>query len=94
MHSQIPYIRVFISSPGDVSEERKLALDAIEFLPNRPSFRDRVAFRVVAWDKPGAGTAMLGSLTPQEAINDGLPKPEDCEIVCVSSVHGIGSSTS
>jgi hypothetical protein len=53
MPDQIPYIRVFISSPGDVSAERKIALDVIDYFPNRPAFRDRVAFRVVAWDKPG-----------------------------------------
>ncbi len=79
----IPYIRVFISSPGDVSAERKIALDVIDYFPNRPAYREKVAFRVVAWDKPGAGTAMLGTLTPQEAINRGLPKPSECDIVIV-----------
>ncbi len=83
MAEKIPYIRVFISSPGDVNAERKIALDAIEYFPNRPAYREKVAFRVVAWDKPGAGTAMLGTLTPQEAINRGLPKPSDCDIVIV-----------
>lgn len=83
MTNQIPYIRVFLSSPGDVNEERKIALEIMEYLPNRPAFRDRVAFRVVAWDKPGAGAAMRATLTPQEAINRGLPKPEDCEIAIV-----------
>jgi formylglycine-generating enzyme required for sulfatase activity len=83
MAEKIPYIRVFISSPGDVNAERKIALDAIEYFPNRPTYREKVAFRVVAWDKPGAGTAMLGTLTPQEAINRGLPKPSECDIVIV-----------
>ncbi|GAB4528060.1 MAG: hypothetical protein OHK0046_46530 [Anaerolineae bacterium] len=83
MPDQIPYIRVFISSPGDVNAERKIALDVIDYFPNRPAYREKVAFRVVAWDKPGAGTAMLGTLTPQEAINRGLPKPSECDIVIV-----------
>ncbi len=83
MAEKIPYIRVFISSPGDVNAERKIALDAIDYFPNRPAYREKVAFRVVAWDKPGAGTAMLGTLTPQEAINRGLPKPSECDIVIV-----------
>jgi len=83
MADRIPYIRVFISSPGDVSAERKIALDVIDYFPNRPAYREKVAFRVVAWDKPGAGTAMLGTLTPQEAINRGLPKPSECDIVIV-----------
>ena len=83
MADTIPYIRVFISSPGDVNAERKIALDVIDYFPNRPAYREKVAFRVVAWDKPGAGTAMLGTLTPQEAINRGLPKPSECDIVIV-----------
>ncbi len=83
MTDKIPYIRVFISSPGDVNDERKIALDVIEQLPYQPVFRDKVAFRIVAWDKKGAGTSMRMSMTPQDAINRGLPKPSDCDIVVV-----------
>jgi energy-coupling factor transporter ATP-binding protein EcfA2 len=77
------FVRIFLSSPGDVSEERKIASGIIERLPNRPSFREKVMFRVVAWDKPGGDTAMRGTMTPQEAINEGLPKPSECDLVLV-----------
>ena len=83
MRQTVPYLRVFVSSPGDVMAERKIALDVIERLQYRPVFRDKVAFRVIAWDKPGAGTPMRATLTPQEAINQGLPKPSECDIVIV-----------
>lgn len=83
MPEQIPFIRIFISSPGDVNDERKLALEVIEQLPYRPTFREKVAFRVIAWDKPGAGTPMRATLTPQDAINKGLPMPAECDIVIV-----------
>ncbi len=83
MPVQIPQIRVFLSSPADVKEERQIALEVIEHLPNRPAFREKVAFRVIAWDKPGAGISMRATLTPQEAINQGLPKPSECDIVVV-----------
>jgi len=83
MPDTVPYIQVFLSSPGDVQEERQIALEIIEKLPDRPSFRGKVAFRVIAWEKPGAGTGMDAKLTPQEAINRGLPKPSDCDIVVV-----------
>lgn len=83
MPAHIPIIRIFISSPGDVNDERKIALDVVEQFPYRPVFREKVAFRVVAWDKPGADTAMRATLTPQEAINQGLPKPSECDIVIV-----------
>ncbi len=83
MPEHIPYLRVFISSPSDVTDERKIALDVIKRLPNRPSLRDRVAFRIVAWDEIGADTPMRATLTPQEAINQGLPLPSECDIVVV-----------
>lgn len=81
--SQIPYVKVFISSPGDVSEERKVILEVLDLFPSRPAFRDRVAIRPIAWDKAGSDTPMLAKLTPQEAINNGLPRPSDCDIVIV-----------
>ncbi len=83
MPDHIPYLRIFLSSPGDVNEERKIAIEVIEALPYRPAFRDKVAFRVIAWDRPGADTPMLASFTPQEAINRGLPKPSECDITLV-----------
>jgi formylglycine-generating enzyme required for sulfatase activity/energy-coupling factor transporter ATP-binding protein EcfA2 len=80
MPAQIPYLRVFLSSPGDVNEERKIAIEVIESLPYRPALRDKVAFRVIAWDRVGGDTPMLASISPQEAINRGLPKPSECDI--------------
>jgi hypothetical protein len=81
MPQEVPNFRVFLSSPGDVLEERKLAMKIIEELPYRPVFRDRVSFRIVAWDRPGADTPMKATTTPQEAINQGLPMPSECDIV-------------
>ncbi|NWJ48810.1 MAG: SUMF1/EgtB/PvdO family nonheme iron enzyme [Chloroflexi bacterium] len=83
MPEQITNMRVFLSSPGDVNEERKMALEVLERLIHRPSLREKVSFRPVAWDKPGAGTPMLASISPQEAINAGLPMPSQCDIVVV-----------
>jgi hypothetical protein len=69
MPEHMPFVRIFVSSPGDVNDERKIALEVIEQLPYRPTFREKVAFRVIAWDKPGAGTPMRATLTPQDAIS-------------------------
>lgn len=60
----VPYVRIFLSSPGDVTQERKIALDAIERLPYDPFLKGKVTFEIIAWDKPGAGTAMRASMTP------------------------------
>jgi hypothetical protein len=77
------HIRIFLSSPGDVAEERAIAREIIEQLPYDPMLRDKLTIDLVAWDKPGAGTPMLANMTPQEAINSGLPKPSGCNIVVV-----------
>ncbi len=76
-------IRVFISSPGDVPQERKHVLDVLDMLQYDPFLRGKVVFEVVAWDKPGADTPLLATMTPQEAINEGLAKPSECDIVIV-----------
>ncbi len=75
------HLRIFLASPGDVADERALALNVIERLPYDPFIRGKIGLEVVAWDKPGAGTAMLATMTPQEAIKEGLPNPSDCDIV-------------
>lgn len=79
----IPYLRIFLSSPSDVNEERKVALDVIRWLQNRPVFRDHVAFRVIAWDELETATPLRATMTPQEALNEGLPLPAECDIVLV-----------
>jgi hypothetical protein len=76
-------IRIFLSSPGDVPQERALALQVIDQLNYDPFLRDKVSLQPIAWDKPGAGTPMIATMTPQEAINQGLPRPSECDIVIV-----------
>jgi hypothetical protein len=77
------HIRVFLSSPGDVGDERNLALRVIEKLPYDPLLRGKVTIEAVAWDKADASAPMLATMSPQEAINQGLAKPSDCDIVVV-----------
>ena len=48
-----------------------------------PWLRGRVTFDVISWDDPDASTPMPAHLTPQEAINKGLRKPSECDIVVV-----------
>jgi hypothetical protein len=77
------HLRVFLASPGDVTQERALALQVLEELQYEPLLRSKVTVETVAWDKSGAGAPMLATLTPQEAIKQGLPKPSECDIVIV-----------
>lgn len=77
------HLRVFISSPGDVGAERALAIKVIEDLQYEVLLRGKVTFEIVAWDKPGSDVPLLANMTPQEAVNQGLPTPSDCHIVIV-----------
>jgi len=80
----VQQFRVFLSSPGDVHEERKIVRDLIkEVLPYSPFIRGRATFDVVSWDDPHAAPGLDAQLTPQEAINRKLPKPSECDIVIV-----------
>ncbi|MFG1674646.1 SUMF1/EgtB/PvdO family nonheme iron enzyme [Micromonospora sp. NPDC049282] len=76
-------IRVFISSPGDVTEERAVLRKILDDLPYDAFLRNRVTIEEVSWDRPRAEVPLLASYTPQEAINRGLPRPSECEIVVV-----------
>ena len=80
MTKSVPLLRVFLSSPGDVSEERALAKRTLHELSAQSLLRGRVAFEVVAWDEPSL-VPMSASLTPQEAVNRGIYSPAECDVV-------------
>jgi len=81
MDSDLLHLRIFVSSPNDVIEEHKLALTVIEKLNTDPIFRDRVKLSAVSWHNQSV--PLPAPLTPQEALNQGLPKPSDCDWVAV-----------
>lgn len=77
------HVRVFLSSPGDVADERAAAAAVLEAIPKEPAWRARVTIDVVRWDDPSAPVSMPATFTPQEAINRRLPKPSDCDLTVV-----------
>lgn len=83
------HLRVFISSPGDVPDERTFAQQVVEQeLPKDPLLRDRplpdkLTCEAVRWDDPTSPASMPATLTPQAAVNAGLPKPSECDVVIV-----------
>ncbi|MGF1545715.1 MAG: SIR2 family protein [Thiotrichales bacterium] len=78
------HLRFFLSSPGDVLEERAIAQQVIEQeLPKDPLLRGQVTCEAVRWDDPNAPVSMPAALTPQEAVNRGLAKPSQCDVVIV-----------
>lgn len=76
------HIRIFLSSPADVAEERSLARSLIDSLAFEPFLRNQVTLDVVSWENH-ATAAMPEHLTPQAAINRGLAKPSECDVVIV-----------
>src|SRR5262245_25893589 len=74
-------VRVFVSSPGDVPEERRRARELVHKLGKDPTFREHLALDPILWDDPEAPAAMLATMTPQESVNRGLVRPSDCEVV-------------
>jgi AAA ATPase domain len=83
MPQTVPFLTVFLSSPGDVAEERAIARKIMKRLPNRFMFKGKVGLNIVAWDDPDSTTAMEATLTPQAAINKGLPMPSQSDVVIV-----------
>lgn len=76
-------LRVFLSSPGDVSDERGQAREVLHNLAAEYAFLGKVLFEAIAWDDPGVPVALAANLTPQEGINRERPKPSDCDLVVV-----------
>jgi hypothetical protein len=55
------YLKIFLSSPGGVTEERELARHLIKGeLPQDPLLRGKVTFDVFSWDDPAAGVTSAG----------------------------------
>src|SRR5512132_2967509 len=80
----VPLVRIFLSSPGDVAEERMLARQFIDSeLPKFRPFREKVKFELIAWDDPAARIPMLATETPQDSVNAARPRPANCDIVIV-----------
>ncbi len=91
---QLLRLRLFLSSPGDVTDERRQAREVIERIQSERAYRERLRLEIVAWDKPGAGTPMLAHLEPQEVLEQNLLHPSACEIVIVIFGYRMGTPLS
>ncbi len=75
--------RVFLSSPGDVAAERAIARHVIQRLNYDPAIAEYAQLKLIAWDSEDSRTPLLATKTPQQAINEGLLLPSQCDIVIV-----------
>jgi HEAT repeat protein len=76
-------LKVFVSSPSDVADERALSRAVVDQLQYDPFLREQVTFNLVAWDDPRAPAPLLAQLPPQQSISAALPEPSECDIVVV-----------
>jgi hypothetical protein len=82
--TRLRLIRIFLASPNDVTEERAQARHLIkDDLAALPFIQDDAVLRLVAWEDPTSRAAMPATLSPQKAIELGMPKPSQCDIVVV-----------
>jgi hypothetical protein len=81
--SHLQRLRVFLSSPGDMTAARAIVRDVVEReLQKERAFRD-TKLEVVSWDDPDAPVPLDAYFTPQQAIDGGRPRPSDCDVVIV-----------
>lgn len=84
-------LRVFISSPGDVAEERRLAREVMEKLERGHLLRGKVRFDIVAWDDGHAAVPMDARETPQDSVTRYIGRPSDCDLTLVILWSRIGT---
>ena len=78
------HLRIFLSSPGDVKQEREWARSYIKNdLPYLAYFSGEISIELVAWDDPASKIPMLADETPQESVNNARPRPAVCDIAIV-----------
>ena len=77
------HLRIFLSSPGDVAEERRIARKVIEAVARQPLLKGRVSFEVIAYDDPDASAPMSATETPQTSVNRYSGRPADCDLTIV-----------
>ena len=76
-------VRVFLSSPGDLIDERGIALSVIDELRYEPEITRSVDLEAIAWDDLGSGKPVFATETPQDSLNKGKRRPADCDVVVV-----------
>jgi hypothetical protein len=78
------HLRFFLSSPGDVADEREFAQQVIEQeLPKDPLLGGELTCQVVRYDDAVAPSPMPATMAPQEAVDTYLPQPSECDVVVV-----------
>jgi formylglycine-generating enzyme required for sulfatase activity len=85
-------ILVFIAAPGDMEQEVALACREVNSYAKQHA--SLVEIRLVAWSVLGDGIKLETRLGPQAAIDRGLPRPAECDIVIALFGNRMGTPLS
>lgn len=67
------HFKVFVSSPGDVGEERQATIEILQQIPREPAWKGKVTIAPVSWDDPLARLPMDARLPPQQSVERSNP---------------------
>jgi WD40 repeat protein len=91
MESVPQMLRVFLSSPGDVADERRRARRVIEELRASHLLRNRIGIQLVDWNDPDAATPLDARESPQRSVNRFNHRPAECDLTLVILWSRIGT---
>ncbi|GAB2957677.1 nSTAND1 domain-containing NTPase [Saccharothrix stipae] len=84
-------ITVYVSSPGDVPDERAAVLEVVRRLRFDPFLDPGTDLRVASWDNPDAPVPLLVSEHPQDTVDSVQGLPSDSDIVVAVLWSRLGS---
>jgi formylglycine-generating enzyme required for sulfatase activity len=84
-------LRIFLSSPGDVANERAAAREILNDLPRSHLLKNRATIEAIAWDDDAAPAPMDAATTPQNSVNRYTGMPRDCDLTVVILWSRIGT---
>ncbi|MCL4252203.1 MAG: SUMF1/EgtB/PvdO family nonheme iron enzyme [Anaerolineae bacterium] len=90
MTKSMRVFEIFLSSPGDVEQERDDAQDVINAINNDPEFDD-IHLKLYRWDDKEVVIPMSATDTPQKSVDIYMTLPSKCDLVVVIFWSRMGS---
>ena len=86
-------VRIFLSSPSDVAEERRLAAELIDVrLRKHPLISQTHSLELVRWDDKDAPTPFEAQRDAQSSVDWAKGRPSDCNLVIVILWSRLGTA--
>lgn len=74
-------VTIFVSSPGDLPDERAVLDEVVRRLAYDPFITRHASLQLVSWDNPAGPVPLPASEHAQAAVDSMLPRPSRCDIV-------------